>query len=415
MLSAGGESHQARLTRFLFIAPCVCGTLPQQGGFLPEHRRRYPVAITLYPSPPSGWVWDLLNFQIKSKLSAPLRLRDVPGTQPSSPPDGKKPPPVTCTLNIKMELIVKMKFGSHLYGTATEDSDVDYKGVFLPTKKEILLNNIPKCRSFSTCDDSKRNNPDDVDEEIYSLHYFLKLACDGQTVAMDMLHAPDTLLVESSELWRNIIKQKNRFYTKNLNSFVNYARRQASKYGIKGSRLNAALQVFTILKANNPECKLRDIWTQLPRNEYCHDTGVDPNGMRQYQVCGKTFQESSAIGYVLPIIRKFYDDYGHRAKQAAENRNIDWKAISHALRAAIQTREILTAGTISFPLNDASFLLKVKSGQLDYTTEVAPELESLMDEVEKLVNESALPEKVDVEYWNSFICDALETIRFRMS
>jgi hypothetical protein len=67
---------------------CVCGTLPQQGGFLPEHRRRYPVAIPLYPSPPSGWVWDLLNFQIKGKLSAPLRIRAVPGTQLISGADG---------------------------------------------------------------------------------------------------------------------------------------------------------------------------------------------------------------------------------------------------------------------------------------------------------------------------------------
>ncbi len=314
-----------------------------------------------------------------------------------------------------MDVIVRMKFGSHLYGTDTEDSDVDYKGVFLPTKKEILLNNIPKCRILSTGNHLKRNNPDDVDEEVYSLHYFLKLACDGQTVAMDMLHAPERMLIESSDLWRNIVNQKNRFYTKNLNSFVNYARRQASKYGIKGSRLNAALQVLTILESKTPEDKLRDIWTQLPRNEYCHDTGVDPNGMRQYQVCGKTFLESSNIGYVSPIIRKFYDDYGHRAKQAAENKNIDWKAISHALRAAIQTREILTAGTITFPLKDAPYLLKVKSGRLDYTTEVAPVLESLMYEVEKLVSESKLPEKVDVEYWNTFICDALENIRFGMS
>jgi len=259
-----------------------------------------------------------------------------------------------------MDLIVKMKFGSHLYGTDTEDSDVDYKGVFLPTKKEILLNNIPKCLSFSTGNDLKKNNPDDVDEEIYSLHYFLKLACDGQTVAMDMLHAPDKMLIESSDLWRNIVDQKNRFYTKNLNSFVNYARRQASKYGIKGSRLNAALQVLTILKSNDPEGKLRDIWTQLPRNEYCHDTGVDPNGIRQYQVCGKTFQESSNIGYVLPIIRKFYDDYGHRAKQAAENRNIDWKAISHALRAAIQTKEILTTGYHNFSFERCLVSLKGK-------------------------------------------------------
>ena len=70
-----------------------------------------------------------------------------------------------------------MKFGSHLYGTNTEDSDADYKGVFLPTKKEILLNNIPKCRNFSTSNGLTKNNPNDLDEEIYSLHYFLKLAC----------------------------------------------------------------------------------------------------------------------------------------------------------------------------------------------------------------------------------------------
>ena len=314
-----------------------------------------------------------------------------------------------------MNLIVKMKFGAHLYGTDTPDSDVDYKGVFLPTKKEILLNSIPKCRSFSTGDDVSKNDPDDVDEEIYSLHYFLKLACDGQTVAMDMLHAPEAMLIQTSSIWRSIVSQKHRFYTKNLNSFVHYARRQASKYGIKGSRLNAALQVLNILKANDPDRRLRDIWDQLPRDEHCHDIGVDPNGMRQYQVCGKIFQESSAVGYVLPLITKFYDDYGHRAKQAAENKNIDWKAISHALRAAIQTKEIMTTGTITFPLKEAPFLLEVKSGRLDYARQVAPRLESLMDEVERLVSESDLPERVDVEYWNHFICETLEATRFKVS
>jgi hypothetical protein len=314
-----------------------------------------------------------------------------------------------------MDLIVKMKFGSHLYGTNTKNSDVDYKGVFLPSKPEILLNSIPKCRNFSTNNDLKKNSPDDIDEEIYSLHYFLKLACDGQTVAMDMLHAPDEMLLQSSDIWRNIVKQRNRFYTKNLNSFINYARRQASKYGIKGSRLNAASQVLSFLRSNNPDGKLRDVWDQLPRNDYCHDFGIDPNGMRQYQVCGKTFQESSSIGYVLPIISKFYDDYGHRAKLAAENKNIDWKAISHALRAAIQTKEILLEGTINYPLKEAPFLLKVKSGHLDYANEVAPQLESLMDEVQKLVNESDLPDKVDIEYWNNFLCETLESNVFRVS
>ena len=51
------------------------------GGFLPECRHRHPVALPLHPSPPSGWVWDLMSFKIKGKLNAPLRIRAVPGTQ----------------------------------------------------------------------------------------------------------------------------------------------------------------------------------------------------------------------------------------------------------------------------------------------------------------------------------------------
>ncbi|MGD2013418.1 MAG: nucleotidyltransferase domain-containing protein [Desulfobacterales bacterium] len=312
-----------------------------------------------------------------------------------------------------MDFIVKMKFGSHLYGTDTENSDIDYKGVFLPSREEILLGSIPKYRSFTTGNYKDKNIPSDVDEEIYSLHYFIKLACEGQTVAMDMLHAPQDFLIKTSKIWQRIVRHKNKFYTKNLNSFVSYARRQASKYGIKGSRLNAASQVLTLLKSNNSELKLRNIWDRLPRIEHCYETGVDPNGLRQFQICGKIFQESSSIGYVIPILEKFYDDYGHRAKLAAENKNIDWKAISHALRAAIQTKEIMTQGTIKFPLKDAPFLMQVKAGNLDYTAEVAPLLESLMDQVEKLVSQSNLPEKVDIDYWNRFICETIENTRFK--
>ena len=116
---------------------------------------------------------------------------------------------------------------------------------------------------------------------------------------------------------------------------------------------------------------------------------------------------------MIPILEKFYDDYGHRAKLAAENKNIDWKAISHALRAAIQTKEIITKGTITFPLKDAPFLMQVKAGKLDYTDEVAPVLESLMDEVETMVSQSNLPEKVDIDYWDRFICEIIENTRFK--
>lgn len=307
-----------------------------------------------------------------------------------------------------MDLIVKMKFGSYLYGTATSKSDVDYKGVFLPLKNEILLGRIPKCHNFSSGSYESKNTPHDIDIEIYSLHYFINLACEGQTVALDMLHAPGSALEVNSEIWREIVGERERFYSKNLKSFINYARRQASKYGIKGSRLNAVSSVLDILKSAVPTEKLRSVWDKLPEMDHCHMAETDPNGMRQYQVCGKLFQESAQMGYVIPILEKFYDDYGARARRAAENRNIDWKAISHALRAAFQVKEIFTKRTITFPLKEAAFLVKVKEGKLDYLTEVAPVLEGLMSEVEELASRSDLPEKVDAAYWDRFICNTIE-------
>lgn len=301
-----------------------------------------------------------------------------------------------------------MKFGSHLYGTATTKSDVDYKGVFIPSKDEVLLGRIPKCHNYSSGTNDTKNTANDVDVEIYSLHYFISLACEGQTVALDMLHAPDSVIELSSETWKAIVNERQRFYTKNLQSFINYARRQASKYGIKGSRLNAVAEVLGVLKSADSTQRLRSVWDKLPQMEHCYIAGTDPNGMQQYQVCGKLFQESAALSYVIPILQKFYDDYGVRAKEAADNKNIDWKAISHAVRAAIQVKEIFTHRTITFPLKDASFLRQVKEGKLDYLTEVAPVLESLMIEVEELAAGSKLPEKVDTAYWDRFICDTLE-------
>jgi predicted nucleotidyltransferase len=183
-----------------------------------------------------------------------------------------------------MRMIVKMKFGAHLYGTATSDSDLDYKGIFLPTKEELLLGRVPKSRNYSTGKDNSRNTKNDIDTELYSLHYFIKLACDGQTVAMDMLHAPKSMILRKSKIWDEIVENKQKFYTKNLKSFIDYARRQASKYGIKGSRINAALQVLEILKKEDPSKKMRRVWRRLPRIEHCYDVAPDPNGMRQYQV-----------------------------------------------------------------------------------------------------------------------------------
>jgi hypothetical protein len=119
-------------------------------------------------------------------------------------------------------------------------------------------------------------------------------------------------------------------------------------------------------------------------------------------------QATQKVGYTLGIIKTFYEAYGHRAIKAARNEGIDWKAISHAVRAALQVKEVLTAGTITFPLKEAEIVRSIKTGNMDYMTEAAPLLESLMDEVEILSAKSTLPKKVNRKYWDDFLISTLE-------
>lgn len=304
-----------------------------------------------------------------------------------------------------MKAIVKMIFGSHLYGTADESSDKDYKGIFLPSKEQIMLNRISKSiTSHTKRDNNSKNTKDDIDTELYSLHYFIHLACEGETVALDMLHAPDDLIIEKdNDIWGFIIKNRHRFYTSNLKAFIGYARRQASKYGIKGSRLNDAKKVLDFCNQYDADIKLKEIWDELPVGEHIFKLLPDINGIRMYEVCGRKMGETTRLSYLKDVVENFYKAYGARAEQAAKNEGIDWKAVSHALRAALQVKQILTEGTITFPLKEANYLRTVKRGLLDYKTIVAPMLDKLMDEVEDLSQKSLLPIKVDRAFWDEAI------------
>ena len=66
-------------------------------------------------------------------------------------------------------------------------------------------------------------------------------------------------------------------------------------------------------------------------------------------------------------------------------------------------KEIYETGDLKYPLKDAEFILKVKKGELDFTTEVKPVLESLVAEVKELVKTVNLPAKPDIEFWNNFV------------
>lgn len=291
-------------------------------------------------------------------------------------------------------VVVLMRFGSHLYGTETPKSDTDWKGIYIPPMRDILLGRIPKSISRSTGDDHSKNTAADVDAEWYSLHYFLKLAADGQTVALDMLHAPDDWPTMDSDEWRELRAMRRTFHTKSLKAFVGYARQQAAKYGLKGSRLAAIHAAITSLEPRPADVRLRDLWDVLPVGEHAR-AFTDPEGRRYWEVCGRKLQDTVTVEQALDPLRLYAASYGSRAEQAKANAGIDWKAVSHALRAAYEVRAIFQHGDIEFPLPECDYLRAVKAGERDFTTDALPELERMLSALEVMSSESALPDAVD--------------------
>lgn len=289
-----------------------------------------------------------------------------------------------------------MVFGSHLYGTASPSSDKDFKGVYVPTLDQMRLGRFPKSINENTkLNSSEKNTSEDTDKEIYSLHYFLELAKKGETVALDMLHAPESAWVSHTWEWEHLVKNRSLFYTKNLSSLVGYARKQAAKYGVKGSRLAEAKEVLHVLSEHEVPLfqRVRDLLPILPKGAHC---GLQiSNGVEFYQVCGKKMTLNAFASHYIPMMQHFVEEYGNRAKQAESNEGVDWKAVSHAFRAAFQVKGILLNGDFTYPLPETEFLRAVKSGSLHFKNEVGPKLDALMDEVEELSAKSTLPEAVD--------------------
>lgn len=317
-----------------------------------------------------------------------------------------------------MRNIVRIKFGSHLYGTQTPVSDVDFKSVYVPDARDIMLQRVKGAVNTARQKaEGEKNLPGEVEEEMYSLQKYLALASEGQTVALDVLFAPEWAMTqEPGPLWREIVDNRHRIVTRRSAAFVGYCRQQANKYGIKGSRVAAARKALELLvpmvTAYGSTRKLGEFSGAVERamGEVEHAQIIDiptPSGgsVRHLDVCGRKLPYTASIKNARDVVQRLVDEYGQRALQAESQQGVDWKALSHAVRVGTQAIELLRTGHITFPLPNAEHVLAIKTGRLPYQ-EVAAEIEALLTAVEDEAARSSLPEKPDLEWIDDFVARA---------
>lgn len=308
-------------------------------------------------------------------------------------------------------ILIKAVAGSHLFGTNTETSDKDYKGVFLPTAEEILLGEYPRAKSSSTGGAHSKNDKDDIDIELYSLKKFLKMCQNGDTAALELLFTPDDMILEKSVIWETIIENREKLLCSKVVSMIGYARNQAAKYGLKGTRMGTLKKVLEVLdnpiyKGNLSLATLQRDWSRLQNLlkdtqhvnfiELATTKNMEAHMEPAIEVCGKKFHWTCKIEHVYDILTKFYDSYGNRAKLAEKNQGVDWKAVSHAQRVCFQGIELLSTGNITLPLPEAQrvYLTDIKQGKLDYGI-VSIGLESSLDILELMSKHSGLQNKIE--------------------
>lgn len=303
-----------------------------------------------------------------------------------------------------MDLLFKTKFGSHLYGLNTPSSDTDYKGIYMPTLSQLLLGTWPKSIRTSTGTAHTKNTSEDIDEEYYALPYFIKLAVEGDTTALDMLHANKSSTLVTSPLWEELKSRRKEFYSRDMKALVGYARSQAAKYGMKATRLATMQDVLN--KSKHLVGKLRDVVHLLPQNEYCKVVLEPENAKQQpyYEVCGKKFLLNTQVQDLQFLMQEQLDKYGERARLAQANEGVDWKALSHALRVAYQMKSVYEDGDFEYPLKQSHFLRLVKAGEVDFS-EVKQVLESTLERVEELAKFSYMREKVNRATWDQWLLD----------
>lgn len=314
-------------------------------------------------------------------------------------------------------LVVKMQFGSHVYGTNLPTSDLDLKAVYLPRAKDILLQRVRGAIVEKTkLDDAAKNTSEDTDFEAFSLQRYMELLLEGQTVALDMLFTPEEWWLQSSGLWLEIQRHRQQWLSSGITSFVGYARTQAAKYGIKGSRVAAtreAIQLLDdLLSKSDPMDKLQAHWPSIEafaagREHVQIIEGVhsDNRPVKMLEVCNRKVQEHVTLKEARKVFQLIFDNYGKRALQAEQNEGVDWKAMCHAVRVCEQAHELLTSHAITFPRPEAPLLLKIRKGELPYP-EVAAMLEAGMDRLEGSMRDSTLPKAPNHELAEALVVTA---------
>lgn len=291
--------------------------------------------------------------------------------------------------------IAKILHGSHLYGTATADSDVDVKSVWLPAPVDIVLGRTG--RTESNNDSSRTNNGSDVDHEASDLLRFVDLLSSSHPAAIECLFAPASChLVDPSPAWVHLLTVQHSVAAASVGAFVGYAEAQAPAFGLFSERASAAKSALAEIRILLRQARtVADLAPAVV--EACaspHVSIVQKDGETFLQICGRHQHFGARAQAAEKTVRTYVESFGERMRKAESEDIRDWRAVSHAIRIAEQGAEFMRSGAMAFPRPNAEELTAVKQGRMPRAY-VAERLHQAMADLNAAARESVVPAVAD--------------------
>ena len=288
--------------------------------------------------------------------------------------------------------------GSHAYGTNVETSDIDIRGVMLPTKEELIgLNKF------------EQKVDEETDTTIYEFNKFIKLISNCNPNTIELLGCKDYLIF--NDVGKELIDNVDMFLSKKcINTFGGYATAQLR-------RLENALchdNYSEKDKVKHIEQTMNVAMSKLEEeNKIYFDKGiktkiVDDKLYLDINIKKAPIEQVRATLNNLLTIEKTFNKLNHRNSKKTEQK-LD-KHIMHLVRLYLTCFDILENNCVhTYRKNDREFLLEIRNGLFlkdnKLTDEFLVYLKELEDRLDKDKLETKLPEKPNFKAINAFVMD----------